>query len=94
MVYGFLLSPGNFKDAKLFFNDMLKNEAFICEAFDKMQLIGFDHINHVTFGKWYIIVNAKNPHESFVCGKIDDAQTDQSTTISGNKLNSFFKTLK
>lgn len=94
MVYGFLLSPGNFTQAKSFFQDMLKNEAFICEAFDKMQLLGFDQINNVTFGKWYIIVNAKNLEYSFVCGKIENKYTDRSTTISGEQLNSFFNKLK
>jgi hypothetical protein len=94
MVYGFLLSPGNFKQANLFFTQMLENEAFICEAFDKMQLLGFDQIENVTFGKWYIIVNAKNLHESFVCGKIKNMYTDRSNTISGEKLNSFFNKLK
>jgi hypothetical protein len=94
MVYGFLLSPGNFKQANLFFLEMLKNEAFICEAFDKMQLLGFDQIENVTFGKWYIIVNAKNLHESFVCGKIKNMYTDRSNTITGEKLNSFFNKLK
>ena len=93
MFYAFMVSPGNFKDAKIFFNEMLKNEAFICEAFDKIQLLGFDHVDNITFGYWYIIVNAKSPENSFICGKMENYMNDRSRTISGKQLMAFFETI-
>lgn len=93
MVYGFILSPGNYKDAKVFFNEMLENEKFIVEAFDKMQIVGFENIENVTFGYWYIIVNCKDSFRNFTVGKINDVYTDRSKTVTGKKLAYFFSKL-
>ena len=93
MVYGFILSPGNYKDAKVFFNEMLENEAFIIKAFDKMQIVGFENIENVTFGHWYIIVNCKDSFRNFTVGSIKDKYSDRSKTVTGEKLAYFFSKL-
>lgn len=93
MVYGFILSPGNFKEAKVFFNEMLENEAFIIKAFDKMQIVGFENIENVTFGHWYIIVNCKDSFRNFTVGSIKDKYSDRSKTVTGEKLAYFFSKL-
>ena len=93
MVYGFILSPGNYKDAKVFFNEMLENDKFIIEAFDKMQIVGFENIDNVTFGHWYIIVNCKDSFRNFIVGTMKDKYSDRSKTISGKKLAYFFNKL-
>ena len=93
MVYGFILSPGNYKDAKVFFNEMLENDKFIIEAFDKMQIVGFENIDNVTFGHWYIIVNCKDSFRNFIVGTMEDKYSDRSKTVSGKKLAYFFNKL-
>lgn len=93
MVYGFILGPGNFRDAKSFYSQMLENEAFIIEAFNKMQIVGFENIKNVTFGHWYIIVNCKDSFRNFTVGKIDNLYTDRSKTVTGEKLAYFFNKL-
>lgn len=93
MVYGFILSPGNFKEAKVFFNEMLENEEFIIKAFDKMQIVGFENIENVTFGHWYIIVNCKDSFRNFTVGSIKDKYSDRSKTVTGEKLAYFFSKL-
>lgn len=93
MVYGFILGPGNFRDSKQFYNEMLENESFIIEAFNRMQIIGFENIRNVVLGHWYIIVNANDPIFNFTYGKIQDIYNDRSKTVTGEKLNEFFKKL-
>jgi hypothetical protein len=93
MVYGFILGPGNFKEAKIFYSEMLENEAFIIKSFAKMQSIGFNNIKNVTFGHWYIIVNCNDPVKNFTLGKIDNKYTDRSKTVTGEKLDYFFSKL-
>ena len=93
MVYAFILGPGNFRDAKVFYKNMLENEKFILEAFNKMQIVGFENIKNVTFGHWYIIVNCKDSFRNFTVGKIDNIYTDRSKTVTGEKLSYFFNKL-
>lgn len=93
MVYAFILGPGNFRDAKVFYKNMLENERFILEAFNKMQIVGFENIKNVTFGHWYIIVNCKDSFRNFTVGKIDNIYTDRSKTVTGEKLAYFFNKL-
>lgn len=93
MVYGFILGPANFRDCKKFYAEMLENEQFIIEAFNRMQIVGFQNIRNVTFGHYYIICNTNDPAYNFTYGKINDIYSDRSKTISGEKLNEFFNKL-
>ena len=71
---------------------MVKNQTFIVEAFNKMQIIGFNNIRNVTLGHWYINVNCINDYKNFSMGKIHDS-IDSSKTLPGDKLASFFSKL-
>jgi hypothetical protein len=90
MVYSFILGPGNYRDAKIFYKEMAKNHRFIIEAFSKIYSIGFNNIKNVTFGHWYIIVNCNDPVKNFTLGKICNQYNGHSVTVTGGKLNDFF----
>lgn len=92
MIYGLILGPGNHTEAKIFYNEMINNQAFIVEAFNKMQIIGFNNIRNVTLGHWFINVHCINDYKNFSIGKIAST-IDASKTISGEKLAYFFSKL-
>jgi hypothetical protein len=90
MLYGFILGPGNYRDAKIFYKEMAKNHSFIIQAFSKIYSIGFNNIKNVTFGYWYIIVNCNNQSKNFIVGKNNDHYNGHSVTVTVKKLNDFF----
>lgn len=92
MLYGLILGPGNHIEAKIFYTEMVKNQTFIVEAFNKMQIIGFNNIRNVTLGHWYINVNCINDYKNFSMGKIVNS-IDSSKTLPGDKLAYFFSKL-
>ena len=92
MMYGLILGPGNHTEAKIFYTEMINNQAFIIEAFNKMQIIGFNNIRNVTLGHWFINVNCINDYKNFSVGKIVNS-IDVSKTIPGEKLAYFFSKL-
>ena len=92
MMYGLILGPGNHTEAKIFYTEMINNQDLIIEAFNKMQIIGFNNIRNVTFGHWFINVNCINDYKNFSVGKIVNS-IDVSKTIPGEKLAYFFSKL-